>query len=241
MRGRKIPKNPVEAAREDERRRIASELHDRVLQGLASVALRLEATRTHLLRTEAAAQEDLQISEEGVRSAIREIRGVLTSGEHSKWHVGSLIEKIGTEVRSIEQNHALQISLELQPPDAVVRDLRMEYDVFQVTREALRNVVRHAQASAARLRITLTTDSLQVTVSDNGKGFDTTTDSPLSGSSDKRTGTYGLRSMRHRIERLGGAMSIRSAPGQGATIRFDIPLNPTRASQQGADGPRPAD
>jgi len=224
--------DPVESARAEERRRIASELHDRVLQALANVALRLEAARKQVLKTETGTRNDLRISEADVRSSIREIRGVIASGDNKAWQAGTLLEKIRDEVHTIETNSGLEIRVRIDPPELALHDSDLEYDVFQVTREGLRNVVRHAHASQVHLDIATRDHSLQVSLSDNGQGFDR---SGAAGAED-RTGRYGLESMRSRVERLGGTMTIRSETTQGTTLSFTVPMSaPERGRGKAAD------
>jgi len=222
---KKARNDPAERAREEERRRIASEVHDRVLQALAEVALRLEAARKHLGQTEEETRNELRISEEGVRSSIRELRSVLASGDKRPWRAGTLLEKIRNEVQAIERSTDVEIPLKIDPPDMALCDAHLEYEVFQATREALRNVVRHAGATEARLRIALTRNTLQVSLSDNGEGLDTSAKTATRDrTGDGNRSSYGLQTMQSRIERLGGSIAIDSQPQQGTTVAFDVPL-----------------
>lgn len=220
MRARENKKDPLAEAREEERERIAGELHDGVLQTLAAVALRLDAARKLVQRNDTATRNDLEIAAADVRSSIREIRSFLFGGDNKTWVGGTLLEKIKHEARSIEQRTGLEIGVQIDPPGMTLYHSDLEYGVFQATREALRNVVRHAQASKARLSIAFKGNTLQVSLSDNGRGFD---QSAGGGLTDDRTNRYGLWSMKARIERLGGTMAIRSGAAQGTTVSFSVP------------------
>jgi signal transduction histidine kinase len=87
--------------------------------------------------------------------------------------------------------------------------------LFRIFQEALTNVARHSQASAVTVTLETRADTLQLTVSDNGRGISAAT---LAG-----RGSLGLMGMRERAQQLGGVMDIRSEPGEGTTVRVRVP------------------
>jgi signal transduction histidine kinase len=92
--------------------------------------------------------------------------------------------------------------------------------VFRVAQEALSNVAKHARATSVRLTLTYLGDTLLLDVVDNGSGFD-----PHGGSAG-----YGLPGMRERLGRVGGALTIDSAPGSGTVLNAAVPL--VRSSEE---------
>ena len=94
-------------------------------------------------------------------------------------------------------------------------DPKFRQELFYAFKEALTNVVRHAHASQVWLRIAVQDGRLVVAVADNGAGFQ-----PQA----PQTGNDGLANMNHRLQSLGGACDLTSAPGQGTTVRFSAPL-----------------
>jgi signal transduction histidine kinase len=87
---------------------------------------------------------------------------------------------------------------------------------YRIAQEALHNAVKHASATLLDLSLETTDEAVILTVSEDGVGFDPDGSYP---------GHLGLRSMRERITRLGGDLSITSAPGQGATVRATLPIH----------------
>jgi signal transduction histidine kinase len=90
----------------------------------------------------------------------------------------------------------------------------VETQLFAIGREALSNVERHADASAAQVRVQAPPGMVVVEVRDNGRGFDTAAGRP---------GHFGLESMRTRAAEIGGRLTITSAPGHGTLVRVDVP------------------
>jgi two-component system sensor histidine kinase UhpB len=105
------------------------------------------------------------------------------------------------------------------PDDDVSLELQTETLVFRIVQEALTNIVRHADASRARVTVARQDGRLLVTIVDNGRGFDA--DAILAG--DKG---FGLRGMRDRAELFGGELDIRSEPDEGTLIALALPETP---------------
>jgi signal transduction histidine kinase len=94
-----------------------------------------------------------------------------------------------------------------------------EIQLLRVVQEALTNVRKHAEASSAAVRIASDGERLRVTIEDDGRGFDATRVDRDEGRS------FGLRSMRERVERAGGCLNVESSPGRGTRIIVLLPLN----------------
>lgn len=105
------------------------------------------------------------------------------------------------------------VSLTGHGPDDVPTHVR--HGLAQVVREATSNAVRHGKATAVVIRVHVAPGSLRVVVADDGKGFDV---------GAARTGGFGLRSMRERVEKLGGTLAVRSEPGSGTEVEVAVPL-----------------
>jgi signal transduction histidine kinase len=92
--------------------------------------------------------------------------------------------------------------------------LEVEEQLYRLGQEALANVVKHARASTARVRITAGDDTVSIEVSDDGRGFD-----PAAVGSEH----FGLRSMRGRVADLGRRLEVTSTPGGGTVVRVEVP------------------
>ena len=208
-------KTAGEAATQEERRRIARELHDRLLQVLASLALRLETCRRHLIETPKELSRELELMEDATRSTMEEIRRFLAGKDSQDFAPGTLIERLKEDMRFLRDGLGLQVVLESEPDDLNL-PAPVEEEIYYVLREGLRNVTRHAHASKAEILLEETGAEIRGSLKDDGIGFD---------ASAARNGDgFGLISMEERIKKLGGELSVETSPGRGTRISFRAPL-----------------
>jgi signal transduction histidine kinase len=111
------------------------------------------------------------------------------------------------------------LDMELELADVRLPE-HIEIALYRIAQEGLQNIVKHANASVARLRFALDDDTARLEIVDNGIGFDTF-ENPLG--SDEMGG-YGVLSMAERAELVGGRLNIRSRPGSGTTVTATIPV-----------------
>jgi signal transduction histidine kinase len=116
-------------------------------------------------------------------------------------------------VAALESRIGLSILLEADLPDRLPLDV--EEALYRIAQEALHNVVKHARANQARVRLELKGDQACLSVEDDGEGFD---------DSSADEGQLGLTGMRARAVRLGGTVTIRSTPGAGTVVEALVPL-----------------
>jgi signal transduction histidine kinase len=209
-------RHSMEAA-EQERKRWARELHDETLQALGglrmlhSAALRAGAGRDELRRSLEQAIELLDTEIDSLSALIAELRP-------------AALDEIGLvpALRTLAERKASEAGIEIDllvrlrsahgerlPPEA-------ESVVYRLVQEALNNVVKHSGASRAEAVVERSGDAIEVTVRDDGHGFDPAT----------ANGGFGLTGMRERVELAGGRLAIESAPGEGTTVSATISLRP---------------
>ena len=210
-----LSETAVKAAAIQERRRITYELHDGILQSLATIILRLESCRSQLLDSQKELGRDLEGVEDYTRNSMTEIRNFLAGKEPQPLAPGTLIEKLRDELKFLHQSLGLEVILESEPEDPNLPH-HIEREVYYALREALTNVTKHSHASQAEIKIIQTPDLLQASLKDNGVGFD-------QGNQKNRMG-LGLSGMEDRIKKIGGRLTIKSSPGLGTTVMFAIPL-----------------
>jgi signal transduction histidine kinase len=137
------------------------------------------------------------------------------------------LERLGFEnsirdmVKRVEQVSGMKITTELEALDgALLRET--ELSLYRIAQEALNNVVKHSEATEARVVLKHETTGVRLTITDNGKGFDlhhpTATEQNNSGKSG-----FGLNGIAERVRLLGGILHFRSAPGQGTTVETLLP------------------
>lgn len=209
----------VISAQEEERRRIARELHDDTSQALAALALALERAalappggRAELKAQLAAAKSLALETLEGVHRLIFDLRpsllddlGLLAA---LRWYAESRLQPLGVRVHMETAGRERRLAAQV------------ETALFRAVQEAITNIARHAQAENAALSLDYRPDRIVIEVEDDGKGFDV---DALASSADDRRG-LGLASIRERISLLDGTLSIQSELGRGTKIHIEVPL-----------------
>lgn len=204
-----------------ERGRIARDLHDSLLQGVQGLAFTLQGIRNLLpARPDAAAilldkaLEDADFAVSGGRDAVGELRRQ-TVGLAD---LHDVIDRVAQDTRSeFEAPPALRIAVTGQPRkvSALVAD-----EVFQIAREAIRNVSRHAKAESIDVKIDYSHRGVALRIGDDGVGI--AHDVLIRG---ERPGHWGLMGMRERATRIGGSVKIRRRPRAGTELSLTIPAN----------------
>ena len=196
---------------EDERRRLARDLHDGLGQNLTALKHRLAQVAGELgpgqdaLRTRMEAAIALcSASLEDTRQLSRLLRPPILDDL-------GLVPALRWLARSVEESSGLAVVVELGDLPSLDGDTQTL--LFRIAQEALHNAVRHAHAQSVLLRLVATAGELQLQVIDDGAGFDPT-----------QAGGSGLGGMRERLRLHGGRLELRSAPGQGTRLRATVPL-----------------
>jgi two-component system sensor histidine kinase UhpB len=217
---REVASTALNAA-EEERKRIARELHDETAQLLAALLIRIRVVKkAGDPQTVDALLEDMrrEIGQalEGVRRFARGLRPPALD------ELG-LIPAIESHVRSIREITEIDLTLDADaaagdelPPEASLA-------VYRIVQEGMSNVVRHSGATRAAVRVVREPDRLVVTVEDDGHGFDV----PAVRAAGRGLGLFG---MGERAAYLGGRVDVQSTPGTGTRVRAEIPLGDADAS-----------
>ncbi|MGE5603668.1 MAG: ATP-binding protein, partial [Nitrososphaerales archaeon] len=197
----------------EERQGLARDLHDSVTQSLYSLSLFSRAGR------EAAEDGDiprlthsLAELEYNTIHTLREMRLLLYELRPADLQQEGLVRAIELRLNAVERRANLQVEVEMDEVDDLPPDL--EVDLYHIVEEALNNVVKHTSATRVTLQLTLAGDCLQLRVTDDGQGFDPA----------ETRGGMGLRSIRERVARHDGTVSIESQPGGGTQVDVAIPL-----------------
>ncbi len=197
-----------------ERRRIMQDVHDGLLQSLATQILRLETCRKQLLESPKELDRELRSIEDYTRSSMKVIRQFLAGKEIQSVPSGMLIEKLRDDLKFLRDGLGVQVIMETVPDDLNISG-GVEQNLYLVLREGLMNIARHSHATVANVSLTQTDNEVRGSLTDDGVGFDLT----QSGNQG-----VGLSSMKERIEKLGGKLEIQSSPGTGAKLSFRLPL-----------------
>lgn len=198
-----------------ERHRIMYELHDGLLQSLATMILRIESYRARSSETAEEPTAELGQLEDMTRKTMNEIRRFLAGKEPTPIAPGTLMERLKDELRFL-QGLGVEVLLE-SDPDELNLPAEIERELYYVLREALTNITRHAHATKVAIELHQETDQVNGSIEDNGVGLDL--------SQKFNRDRVGMASMRDRIEKNGGGFELRSSPGHGLKIAFTIPLD----------------
>jgi signal transduction histidine kinase len=199
------------AARHAERRRLARELHDSVLQDLTAIKLRLEA------RTPGATPADTESLVGALMRVMEELRRVVDDLRPGDLSTVSLSAAIADHARILTYGKPMTLALDLAEGNLVAEWAKR--DVYRVAQEAIANAVRHAAPARIAVRLSRHDGRTVLEVDDDGAGFD-------SGATHLGGGITG---MRERAAALGADLQITSAPGHGTRVRLEIPTVATRS------------
>lgn len=209
----------LQRAQEDERKRIASELHDEVAQYLTALSHTIEQCERSGVTPDL-----MDRAKSVVGDLIRKVREVST-GLRS-----SVLEDLGLEAAVTELAENARLATGLQPHlridlGHVELSKELQQDVYRTVQEAVNNVVRHSKATKVKIAIDVGREALAIEVSDDGVGFD-----PES-ARDRYEG-LGIRGMMERAARWGGIFGLESSPGEGATVRISLPIAKDKRSKR---------
>jgi len=205
---------------EDERRRIAQELHDDTAQTIAAIGMSLDVAVHALANSELKPTMLIDLRQkvnsllDGIGRIIKDLRP-------------SVLDDLGLESalrwmldRQL-MSRGLGYYLDAEDMDNIILDKKSELSVFRMIQEALSNVVKHSEATHVSLAVKKKGDEIIIEVIDNGVGFNLA-DVNRSVSSDDLKG-FGLLGIRERVEQMGGEMEIVSSPGEGTGIYIIVP------------------
>jgi signal transduction histidine kinase len=213
----------------EERRRLARDLHDSVVQQLFSMRLQAGALQARLDdgnstsdRVRAAAQELAELS----TSALADLRGLVFELRPLDLAERGLLEALRVHADGLEMRAGLCVEVTAPADLEITWGVDVQEDVYRIVQEALHNTVKHARATAAEVRFLVEPGggTVVVEVLDDGQG--TADQAPGTGAGGGPT--LGLVSMRERAERWGGRLEAGPRPGGGWTVRLVLPLTPTR-------------
>ncbi len=195
----------------EERERIAKELHDGIIQSLFAVGMGLQGTAA--LAVSPSTAQRIETAVEELDKVIRDLRNYifgLRPGILADRQLDQALQVLGEEMQS--RAHA---SVEVHVDEALAASLSARStDIVQLTREALSNVARHAQARRAKVTLSRKGSKAALTIEDDGIGFDPKGDFPGNG----------MRNLRVRAAALGGTLDITSGPGRGTRLRVTFPV-----------------
>lgn len=206
-----------------ERNRLARELHDTLAHSLSATAVQLQAIEVLLRVNPPAAATEVKSAQKQIRHGLQEARRAITALRASPLEELGLAEALRQQALQVSERVGIPIDCTINQPSYKL-PLLTEQTIYRVAEEGLLNAEKHAQASQLTLSLKKCANHLQLTISDNGVGFDRHI--------SQQHGHFGLLGMAERAKLIGATLTIESTTGQGTTIHLSAPLfrPPTEAT-----------
>jgi signal transduction histidine kinase len=214
-------------AQEEERKRISRELHDVIAQTLTGINVRLANLKKEAMVNTKGLDGNIASTQQMVEHAVNIVHRFARELRPSVLDDLGLIPALHTYVKNLQQETGIRGSLSaFAAVEQVSGDKRTV--LYRVAQEALTNVARHAKASRVEVVIQRIDRAVSMEIKDDGRGFQG--DRVLPAGRSKRLGLLG---MKERLEMVGGSFAVTSVPGEGTTVRAQIPLDDVRPRTAG--------
>ena len=214
-----------EAIRNDERRRIAIDIHDDL--GQTMMALKIDISMLHARAGKSHPRLNVEVKRVlgTIDSAIKSVRAIINDLYPSALELG-LVPAVEWLLDQVGRRHAIHCTLQVID-DSVgeALDKRQTAAIFRIMQESLANIVRHAQASEVKVSLDLNEQLLSIWIEDNGVGM-------LPGDRSK-TKSFGLKGIKQRIDAFGGTLHIDSQPGKGTALSIRMPMSISEVTTPG--------
>ena len=209
----------IQDAKEQERLRIAREVHDEIGGLLTAIKMDLAWMKERLPRTKKILTDKTTTIENMVDKAMTAARNLAHSLRPGYIDSFGIVAAIEMEAGEFEQRTGIKCLLSHNDEEMEI-DLHPDASIalFRIFQESLTNIMKHAQASEVRILVQNSPQSIELNISDNGRGF--------SQDARHKPRSFGLRGIQERVAHFGGQVSFISAPGDGTTISVTIPHTP---------------
>lgn len=203
-------------AQEEERRRIAREIHDGPAQSLANLVLRVELCEQLFNRDPGRVKPELERLKDSVRNTLKDIRKIIFDLRPMSLDDLGLVGGLRRFFGDFQERYGLPVEFLVFGQEKALDEM-YSIAIFRIIQEALNNVVKHARASQVSVKLEFLPQHLAIAIKDDGVGFEPR-------SAEREDGHYGLLNMQERARLLNGRLEIRSAPGRGTEIWVMIPV-----------------
>jgi signal transduction histidine kinase/ligand-binding sensor domain-containing protein len=204
------------ASQEQERQRIAAEMHDSLGQSLLIIKNRIALAQADIEKRDTV-EEQLNELSDSASSAIDECREIaynLRPFQISRFGLVKTLQGIFSRIGEVKP---VEVFTEIDDIDHLLTD-EAEINLFRIVQECSNNIIKHSNATEASLKIKRDNTAINVWIRDNGRGFDPMQD----GQPDTSSGGFGLVGMAERVRMLDGEYSVKSAPGRGTAVRITL-------------------
>lgn len=206
-------------AQEEERRRVAREMHDGPAQTMANLVLRTEVCEKLLEINPSAVRQELSELRTAVKISLQDVRRIIFDLRPMALDDLGLIPALTRYLENLKERYGVTIEIsytgERKRLDSII-----EVALYRVIQEAVQNTIKHARAANIRVNVEIDSYRIMAVITDDGIGFDFETCLK-----EPRPDSYGLLGMKERVEILGGQLTIESQPDKGTEIMAVLPLS----------------
>lgn len=203
-------------SQEQERQRIAAELHDSLGQNLLVIKNRAALALTQQADPEKMAAQVREVSAMA-SAAVREVRDIAQNLRPFQIDELGLTKAIRAMARTLGDASGIEFTADLDDIDRVLPQ-EFEISFYRTVQECLNNIVKHSHAKTAVIGLRRDPDAIRVTISDDGQGF------AIGRTGNKSAPGFGLRNIRERVRTMGGRLDIRTQPGAGTYVEIRVPV-----------------
>jgi signal transduction histidine kinase len=217
LEGLRVFARSVQRAQEEERARIARELHDDICQRLTGMKYHVEALQEESRPSNLRAAKRLREIGQELDRSVNEVRRISSNLRPSVLDDFGLVTALQILCKDFQKERKITTAFQVDPAVSGQIDAESETAIFRITQQAFANIAQHSSAAHVSLSLEVRSGSLELNVVDDGRGF---------ASSERITSGngIGLASMRERAELLGGRFLITSDPVRGTTVSVSLPL-----------------
>lgn len=207
-------------AQEDERQRVARDIHDGPAQLMSNVVLKAEICEKMIDVDLEKARIELKSLKKIVRDSLQDVRKIIYNLRPMSLDDLGLVPTLQRYIMTFQEDSGISVSFKTRGIFEDIKSL-ISLTVFRIVQESINNIRKHADARSVTINLESTEKDLKLYIYDDGRGFDIES---LKAKSDDISGGFGLISMRERIDLLGGELNISSEPGKGTRLNIAIPF-----------------
>lgn len=208
-------------AQENERKRIARDIHDGPAQHMANVVMKVDICKKVIQKDLNEGLKDLEDLKESVKVALKDVRSIIFDLRPMSLDDLGLNQTIQETVKTIVQESNIEIQLKLKPINEEIEPI-IQVAVYRIIQEIFNNIKKHSKAKHAEVKLDYGTKYLILIISDDGIGFDV--EETLNRVKTKGT-SYGLIGILDRVKQLQGEIQIKSSQGKGSIYNVKLPIS----------------
>lgn len=207
-------------AQEEERQKLARDIHDGPAQSMANILIKTEICEKFMDIEQKRSKEELQNLRNIVRETLKDIRKIIYDLRPMSLDDLGLIPTLERYIHNFMKDTGIEVGFNVIGPVEKLES-GIEIAIFRIVQESLSNISKHSQGTFAKVSIEYSTTRLNLSIIDNGIGFNI---EKINKVGSTTSGGFGLMNIRERVELLDGKLQINSSPGEGTRLNLYIPL-----------------